>query len=74
MVVYMSDPSYPAPISSEIQLDSVERQMAEDLSAKLAELINKEGAAGNVALGALAKLGMSLNAEKVIMESEGVRA
>ncbi len=74
MVVYMSDPSYPAPISSEIQLDSLERREAEELSKKLAELISKEGAAGNVALGALAKLGLSLNAEKLTMEPKGARA
>lgn len=59
LVVYMSDPDYPEPVASEVELDAIERKAAEELSAQLAALITKAGAADNVALGALAKLGLS---------------
>lgn len=64
MVVYMSDPSYPAPISSEVQLDPSERKRANELCEKLAALLVQEGATDNVAIGALARLGLSLSADK----------
>jgi hypothetical protein len=60
LVVYMSDPAYPEPVASEIELDALERQAAEELSRKLAALISNVGAADHVALGALAKLGLIL--------------
>ena len=74
MVVYMSDPSYPEPVTSEIQLDPAERQRAEELYLKLAALVGREGAADNVALGALAKLGLSLTAEQMARAPKRVRA
>lgn len=61
MVVYMSDPSFPAPSATEIQLDSAEREQADALASKLAKLLGQEGASPNVALGALAKAGLSLS-------------
>jgi hypothetical protein len=70
MVVYMSDPSYPEPVTSEIQLDPAERQKAEELYLKLAALVGREGAADNVALGALAKLGLSLNADQTAVAAK----
>lgn len=60
MVVYMSDPAYPEPVASEIELDAAERKAADELSAKLAAVITKVGVADHVALGALAKLGLTL--------------
>jgi hypothetical protein len=60
LVVYMSDPAYPEPVASEVELDALERKAAEELSAKLAAVISKAGAADHVALGALAKLGLTL--------------
>lgn len=60
LVVYMSDPAYPEPIAREVELDALERKAAEELSAKLAAVISKAGAADHVALGALAKLGLAL--------------
>lgn len=59
-VVYMSDPAYPEPIASEVELDAAECKAAEELSAKLAAVISKAGAADHIALGALAKLGLTL--------------
>ena len=70
----MSDPSYPEPVTSEIQLDPAERQRAEELYLKLAALVGREGAADNVALGALAKLGLSLTAEQMARAPKRVRA
>jgi len=72
MVVYMSDPKYPAPSTPEIELDAAEDRLAEDLSRKLGALLLKAGAPSNVALGALAKLGLSLAQPEVA--SEQVRA
>ncbi|GGH27707.1 hypothetical protein GCM10007036_36420 [Alsobacter metallidurans] len=60
LVVYMSDPAYPEPVASEVELDALERKAAEELSAKLAAVISKAGAADHVALGALAKLSLTL--------------
>lgn len=60
MVVYMSDPSYPAPATPEIELDPAEDLQATKLANKIAAIVEKEGAAQNIALGALAKLGLSL--------------
>ncbi|RWQ12707.1 ATP-binding protein [Mesorhizobium sp.] len=64
MVVYVSDPGYPEPFSSEIELDAIERKAADELSAMLAAVITKTGAADHVALGALAKLGLTLGRQK----------
>jgi len=60
MVVYMSDPAFPAPISPEIELDVIEHQQADALASKFAQLLEREGTSNNVAIGALAKLGMNL--------------
>jgi hypothetical protein len=74
MVVYMSDPSFPEPVTSEIELDASERKVADDLCDKIAALIGREGAAKNVAIGALAKLGISLNNGKADRFKKKVRA
>ena len=60
LVVYMSDPAYPEPVASEVELDAGERKAAEELSTKLAAVISKAGAADRIALGALARLGLTL--------------
>ena len=60
LVVYMSDPAYPEPVASEVELDAGERKAAEELSTKLAAVISKAGAADHIALGALARLGLTL--------------
>lgn len=74
MVVYMSDPSFPEPVTSEIELDPAERQKADELCLKLVALLGKEGAADKVALGAIAKLGMTLNAEQTSRNKHRERA
>lgn len=68
MVVYVSDPEFPAPVASEIELDPSERLQAELLVSKLAQILSQEGAPSNVALGALAKLGLQLSAHANIHE------
>ena len=74
LVVYMSDPAYPEPIASEVELDAFERKAAEELSAKLAAVISKAGAADHVALGALAKLGLTLAPHGPVAPDERVLA
>ena len=62
MSVYVSDPSYPAPVAPHFQLSSSERAEAEDLADKIKVLINSAGSPENVAMGALARLSVSLAA------------
>jgi hypothetical protein len=61
--VFISDPDYPEPAAPEIELDADERRHADELARKLAELIGRDGASHQIALGALAKLGLSLSSE-----------
>lgn len=73
MVVYMSDPMYPAPAASEIDLDENENRQADELARRLAAMVIKEGVPNNIALGALAKLGLSLTGA-VAVSSPAVEA
>lgn len=68
MVVYVSDPDYPAPAAPEIELDPAEHRQADQLASKIAKILGQEGAPTNVALGALAKLGLQLSAPADIHE------
>lgn len=68
MVVYVSDPDYPAPAAPEIELDPAEHRQADQLASKIARILGQEGAPTNVALGALAKLGLQLSAPEDIHE------
>lgn len=74
MVVYMSDPSYPEPVTSEVELDRTEREGAEALCLKLAAMLESEGVSPNVALGAVAKLGLSLSSDRAAAIPEKARA
>ena len=65
LVVFISDPAYPEPAAPEIELDADEMRHASQLALKLADLLGKEGASPQVSLGALAKLGLSLNAATI---------
>lgn len=60
MVVYLSDPDFPAPAAPEVILNVVERGQAQDLSLKLIDILSGGGIAANVAMGALAKAGLAL--------------
>lgn len=72
MVVYLSDPDFPAPAAPEIELDPAERRQADLLALKLAKILGQEGAATNVALGALAKLGLQLSSPVDLREAAEV--
>ena len=61
LAVFISDPDFPEPASPEFELDVDEHRHATQLAQKLAELIGREGASRQVALGAVAKLGLSLS-------------
>ena len=63
-VIYASDPKVHAPISPEIELDSDEYIRATNLADRLKEIISKEGVSPNIALGALAKLGLALTSDR----------
>jgi hypothetical protein len=56
--IYISDPSYPAPAAPHIELDAHERSDAEQLAKRIEALIGECGASTNVALGAVAQLGL----------------
>lgn len=60
MAVYISDPSYPAPISPHIELNFSERARAQDLAVEFGALIERAGVSPTVAFGAIACLGLSL--------------
>ena len=62
MSVYVSDPSYPAPVAPHFQLSSSERAEAVDLGDIINVLINSAGSREYVAMGALARLSVSLAA------------
>lgn len=74
LVVYMSDPNYPAPAMPELDLDEAESRKAEILAGKIADLIEKAGAPRQVALGALAKYGLSLAQDTAPVYDEPVEA
>lgn len=72
LVVFISDPDFPEHAAPEIELDAEERRQAERLARKLNEVLGQEGASQHIALGALAKLGLSLSnagAKRSAMES-----
>ena len=60
MTVYMSDPSFPAPAAPHIELDADEREVARSVAARLDALLKDLDVSPNIALGALAQLGLSL--------------
>lgn len=60
MTLYMSDPSFPAPAAPHIELDVEEREAARAVAVKLGELLTELNVEPNIALGALARLGLSL--------------
>jgi hypothetical protein len=61
--IYMSDPSFPAPMSPELDLDADERRHADALALKLRALLDAEAQSSTIALGALAQVGLHLSSE-----------
>lgn len=58
--VYISDPRYPEPQSREIELTPEERRIAEALAGRMGALLESQGATYDIAIAALASLGLSL--------------
>lgn len=58
--VYISDPRYPEPQSREIELTPDERQAADRLAAQLGAVLQSQGASRDIAIAALASLGLKL--------------
>lgn len=63
VAVYISDPSYPAPISPYVELSELDRDQAGQLANQILELIHSSSVAPEIAIGAIAQLGLSLSNE-----------
>ncbi|NJC41045.1 hypothetical protein GGQ87_001303 [Brevundimonas alba] len=61
MAVYISDPDYPEPQSHEIQVSAAERETADALALRINDLLRAEGVSPDVALAAVASLGLILS-------------
>jgi hypothetical protein len=60
MAVYISDPSYPAPVSPFIELSDTDRMRAEVLAKEIRQLIDRSDVNSEIAIGAIARLGLAL--------------
>lgn len=60
MAVYISDPSYPAPVSPFVELDNCERKKAKALAVQIELLIANSELGPAIAFGALAQVGFCL--------------
>lgn len=74
MTVYISDPSYPAPVAPHIELDAHERSDAEQLAKRIEALIGDSGVSPNVALGVVAQLGLRFAGSAEIDEMHSLEA
>lgn len=59
--IYISDPRYPEPQAREVELTEGDREAAELLSARISALLKAEKASRDLALAALANVGLSLD-------------
>lgn len=66
--IYMSDPSFPAPMAPELDLDADERRHADALAVKLRALLDAEAQSSAIALGALAQVGLHLSSDHQKLE------
>lgn len=66
--IYMSDPSFPAPMAPELDLDADERRHADALALKLRALLDAEAQSSAIALGALAQVGLHLSSDHLKLE------
>lgn len=60
MAVYISDPSYPAPVSPFIELSDTDRMRADALATEIRQLIDRSDVNPEIAIGAIARLGLAL--------------
>lgn len=67
--IYMSDPSFPAPMAPELDLDADERRHADALAIKLRALLDAETQSSVIALGALAQVGLRLSSDHLKLEA-----
>lgn len=63
VAVYISDPSYPEPQVQEIDLSSADREIAQALAVRLRAMMASEGVSREVAIAAVASLGLGLQAD-----------
>lgn len=59
--IYISDPRYPQPHAQEVELSAGDRQTAENLASRMSALLREQHASRDIALAALASLGLSLS-------------
>lgn len=69
LAVYVSDPSYPAPVSPSVELDDAERLRAQDLAREIKLFFENEKVSPEIAVGAIARLGLDL--AKELAKDEG---
>lgn len=67
--IYMSDPSFPAPVAPELDLDAEERRHADALAVKLRALLDAEAQSSAIALGALAQVGLHVSSDHLKAEA-----
>lgn len=63
VAVYISDPSYPAPVTPYVELNELDRDRATQLADEILKLIQTSSVAPEIAIGAIAQLGLSLSGE-----------
>lgn len=63
LAVYISDPAYPEPQTHEIDLSAADRQEAEVLAGKIQALMFSDGASREIAIAAIANLGLALHGD-----------
>jgi hypothetical protein len=72
LAVYISDPSYPEPQAYEIDLSSSDRAIADALADRMLELMTAEGTGRDIAIAAIARLGLALHAPEWDRDAEKV--
>src|SRR3546814_6375533 len=60
MAVYNSDPNYPEPTACEVEVSSGDQRIADGLADRIAALIEQEALSPEIAIAALANLGLRL--------------
>jgi len=61
MAVYISDPRFPEPRAREIEISTKDRALADELAARMREVLSADNISLDVAFAALASLGLTLS-------------
>lgn len=64
MAVYISDPNFPEPTACEVEVSTADQRIADELADRIAALIEKEALPQDIAIAALANLGLRLVANE----------